>query len=198
MDMLLTPERSEQSELEHESSSLKHDVAFFTEDRAATLLTRMVRFSHSRSYSTSEIQIRDICKQYVGNASKNLLSCFLLKQKRTKSPSEGKVKQIWQDQGNLQGFESPSLHFHSIKSLFCMQPGKWRLRQPRWMQMQRAHMLMLFRAIQAVKFRGTTTDSPKLPLSCIPATYKVRLSNCKLPTFLNLERHRRRSAMIRS
>lgn len=79
-----------------------------------------------------------------------------------------------------------------------MQPGKWRLRQPRWMQMQRAHMLMLFRAIQAVKFRGTTTDSPKLPLSCIPATYKVRLSNCKLPTFLNLERHRRGSAMTRS
>ena len=42
VDMLLTPERSEQSEMEHESSSLKQDVAFFTEDRAATLLTRMV------------------------------------------------------------------------------------------------------------------------------------------------------------
>lgn len=54
-----------------------------------------------------------------------------------------------------------------------LQPGKWRLRQPRWMQMQRAHMLMLFRAIHAVKSRGATTDSPKLPLSCVPATYKV-------------------------
>ena len=54
-----------------------------------------------------------------------------------------------------------------------LQPGKWRLRQPRWMQLQRAYMLMLFRAIHAVKSRGTTSELPRLPLSHVPATYKV-------------------------
>ena len=51
MDMLLTPERSEQSEMEHESTSLKQDVAFFTEDRAAALLTRMVSADLSQAAS---------------------------------------------------------------------------------------------------------------------------------------------------